>query len=80
MAAKCPGVGARVRVLDSHRTAERRGMTGTVEKLWGDPSHPAVDVLLDEGGLRLFWHHELEEVAPAPPSRRRPLLRGAGVP
>ena len=69
-----------MRVLDSHRTAERRGMTGTVEKLWGDPSYPAVDVLLDDGGLRLFWHHEMEEVAPVRAPRRRSLLRMAGVP
>jgi hypothetical protein len=34
---------------------------GTIEGSWGNPSHPALDVLLDDGSLQLFWHHELEE-------------------
>jgi hypothetical protein len=34
---------------------------GTIEKRWGNPGYPALDVLLDDGTLRLFWHHELGE-------------------
>jgi hypothetical protein len=34
---------------------------GTIEKRWGDPGYAALDVLLDDGTLGLFWHHELEE-------------------
>ncbi len=55
-------VGKRVRVRDGSR--RRPGLpvpVGTVEKLWGDPDYLALDVLLDDGSLRLFWHHELEE-------------------
>jgi hypothetical protein len=36
---------------------------GTIKKRWGDPSYTALDVLLDDGSLRLFWHHELEEIS-----------------
>jgi hypothetical protein len=36
---------------------------GTIKKRWGDPTYTALDVLLDDGTLRLFWHYELEEIA-----------------
>lgn len=35
---------------------------GTIEKRWGDPNYAALDVLLDDGILLLFWYYELEEV------------------
>jgi hypothetical protein len=55
-------VGKRVRVREgSRRRPGLRVPIGTIEKLWGDPSYPALDVLLDDGTLRLFWHHKLEE-------------------
>jgi hypothetical protein len=38
---------------------------GTIEKQWGNPNYTALDVLLDDGSRQLFWHHELEEVAPS---------------
>ena len=41
-----------------------RGKTGTVTHTWGDPRYfLALDVLLDDGDEKLFWHHELEEIA-----------------
>jgi hypothetical protein len=55
-------VGKRVRVREDHRSANLRGREGTVVKKWGNPSHAALDVWLDEGGWELFWYHELEEV------------------
>ncbi len=55
-------IGRRVRVGEDHRTPDWRGKAGTIAKRWGDPSYSALDVLLDDGGQQLFWHHELEEV------------------
>ena len=54
-------IGRRVRVREDHRTSDWRGKAGTIAKRWGDPSYTALDVLLDDGGQQLFWHHELEE-------------------
>ncbi len=55
-------IGKRVRVREGARTRPiLRASAGTIEKRWGDPGHAALDVLLDDGTLRLFWHHELEE-------------------
>jgi hypothetical protein len=35
-------------------------MLGTVEHKWGDDDYPALDVRFEDGGLELFWFHELE--------------------
>jgi hypothetical protein len=42
---------------------------GTIRAMWGDPEYVALDVLLEDGRLQLFWHYELEEV----PERREPV-------
>ena len=55
-------IGKRVRVRKDHRKAELQGRVGTIAQRWGNPSHPALDVLLDEGDWQLFWYHELEPV------------------
>lgn len=55
-------IGRRVRVREDHQAPDWRGKAGTIAKRWGDPSYTALDVLLDDGGRQLFWHHELEEV------------------
>ncbi len=55
-------IGQRVRVREDHRTPDRRGREGTIAKKWGDPTYTALDVLLDDGGRQLFWHHEVEEL------------------
>ncbi len=55
-------VGKRVRVREGARTRPiLPAPAGTIEKRWGDPGHAALDVLFDDGSLRLFWYHELEE-------------------
>jgi hypothetical protein len=54
-------VGKRVRVSEDHRKASLRKREGTIVKRWGNPGHAALDVLLDDGALRLFWFHELEQ-------------------
>jgi hypothetical protein len=38
------------------------GKVGTIAKKWGEPDQVALEVLLDDGRSRLFWHHELEEI------------------
>jgi hypothetical protein len=55
-------VGMRVRVHDTILRAELRGKEGTIAGRWGSPHYLALDVLLDDGGTQLFWHHELEEI------------------
>ena len=58
-------VGARVRVLETDRRAELRGMFGTIEHRFGHPEYLALDVRLDDGRLELFWAHGLESAEEA---------------
>jgi hypothetical protein len=58
-------IGARVRVLETDRRPELRGMFGTIEHRWGHPEYVALDVLLDDGQLELFWAHGLESAEEA---------------
>jgi hypothetical protein len=53
-------IGARVKVLETDRRAELRGMFGTIEHRFGHPEYVALDVRLDDGRLELFWAHGLE--------------------
>ena len=53
-------IGVRVRVLETDRRAELRGMYGTIEHRWGHPEYLALDVRLDDGRLELFWPRGLE--------------------
>jgi hypothetical protein len=62
MLSEAARIGKRVRIRADHRSVPLRGLVGTIEKRWGDPSYVALDVLLDDGRSELFWHHELEEV------------------
>lgn len=54
-------VGTRVRVLESHRVVELRGMLGKVADTYGGEEFMAVDVRLSNGQRRLFWPGDLEE-------------------
>jgi len=56
-------IGKRVRVREDTRTANLRDREGTIVKRWGDPSYPALDVLLEGGDRQLFWFYEVEEIA-----------------
>jgi hypothetical protein len=58
-------IGTRVRVLETDRRAELRGMFGTIEHRFGYPEYLALDVLLDDGQLELFWAHNLESAEEA---------------
>ena len=55
-------IGTRVKVREDHRSAQLRGKKGTIKHRWGDPNYVALDVLLDNGLLQLFWFHELQAV------------------
>ena len=56
-------IGKRVRVRADHHTENWSGQKGPIARSWGDPTYSALDVLLDDGRLELFWHYELEEIA-----------------
>jgi hypothetical protein len=66
MTAEQARAGMRVRVMEHHRVAERRGLIGTVVARWGVGEYVAVDVRLADGVRRLFWPMDLEEI-PYPP-------------
>jgi hypothetical protein len=57
--------GTRVRVMDNHRVAERRGLVGKVVARYGGEEYIAVDVRLADGQYRLFWPRDLEQI-PSP--------------
>jgi hypothetical protein len=54
--------GMRVWVKDGHRKPDFDGMLGTIKHSYGHPEYVALDVLLDDGRLELFWFHQLEAV------------------
>ena len=56
-------IGMRVRVRNSLLRADLRGREGTILRRLGSPDYVALDVLLEDGGQKLFWHHELDEFA-----------------
>ena len=58
-------IGARVRVLETDRSAKLRGMYGTIEERFGHSDYVALDVRLDDGRLELFWAHGLESAEEA---------------
>jgi hypothetical protein len=64
-------IGKRVRIRKDLRTTNLQGQEGTIAKRWGNPGHPALDVLLDGGGWQLFWYHELEPLGEGDGGARR---------
>jgi hypothetical protein len=49
-------------VREGHWKNEFAGMSGTVQHLWGNSEHAAVDVLLEDGRSELFWLPDLSVV------------------
>lgn len=47
--------GTVVRVREGHWKADLAGMLGTVQQCWGGSEHAAVDVLMEDGRVELFW-------------------------
>ena len=54
--------GTVVRGREGHRRTDFAGMLGTVQKCWGQSEHAAVDVLMEDGRLELFWLRNLDAV------------------
>jgi hypothetical protein len=54
--------GTMVRVKEGHWKRQFAGMKGTVQHLWGNSEHAAVDVLLEDGRSELFWLADLSVV------------------
>jgi len=54
--------GTVVRVREGHWKTDFAGMLGTVQKVWGQSEHAAVDVLMEDGRLELFWLPNLDPV------------------
>jgi hypothetical protein len=54
--------GTVVRVREGHWKSQFAGMRGTVQHLWGNSEHAAVDVLLEDGRSELFWLTDLSVV------------------
>ena len=53
--------GTTVRVMQGTRRTEFVGMRGAIERSFGSPEHPALDVRLENGRRELFWYHQLEK-------------------
>lgn len=49
-----------MRVGEGTRRTELRGMRGTIERSFGSPDHPALDVRLEDGRRELFWFYQLD--------------------
>jgi hypothetical protein len=71
--------GTWVRVMDTHRVAERRGLLGKVVARYGGDEYVAVNVRLTDGQYRLFWPRDLEEIPPPKAWWRFLLGRDGGV-
>jgi hypothetical protein len=54
--------GTVVRVREGHWKSECAGMRVTIQGAWVSGAHGAVDVLLEDGSLRLFWLADLSVV------------------
>ncbi len=54
--------GAVVRVREGHWKTEFGGMLGTIQACWGNSEHAAVDLLMEDGRLELFWLPNLDAV------------------
>jgi len=68
MSTKDARIGESVRVRgDPGLPSELRGLTGTVSAKWanpwGAPEDLVLEVRLEDGRTRLFWHNELEGIA-----------------
>ena len=63
--------GMKVRVRETYRKPELRGLLGTVQQRWGSPNYRiALLVWLDEERYKLFWSYELEEAEQELPADR----------
>ena len=52
--------GTVVRVREGHWKTDFAGMLSTVQKVWGQSEHAAVEVLMEDGRSELFWLPDLD--------------------
>jgi hypothetical protein len=52
-------IGTAVSVLDRARRPGK-GRVGTIVQTYGHPEYLAVDVLLNDGSVELYWHYQLQ--------------------
>ena len=52
-----------MRVREGHWKSQFADMRGTVQNLWGQSEHAAVEVLLEDGRSELFWLPDLADIA-----------------
>jgi hypothetical protein len=64
-------------VREDRRRPDLEGLLGTVQKTYGEPEYLAVDVVLDDGQLELFWFHQLDRVSTDQPSLSVPFYDGS---
>jgi len=43
-----------------------KGRVGTVEHTYGHPDYLALDVRFADGGVELYWYHELRRIEGSP--------------
>ena len=53
--------GMLVRVIEDRRRPAHEGKLGIVKDTFGNADYPALDVQLENGGMELFWYHQLEK-------------------
>ena len=58
-------IGTSVAVLDGARRPGK-GRVGTIVRTYGLPEYLAVDVLLDDGSVELYWHYQLRTMERQP--------------
>jgi hypothetical protein len=73
-------IGARVRVGYSGVHSEWQGLTGSVSGKWGNLEYLALDVLLDDGRMQLFWHKLFGGSPPKSLCRKRRPSTGGALP
>ena len=56
-----PGIA--VRIGNSYRITERRGVPGRIVGCYGGGEYTAVDVRFDDGVRQFFWPEDLDEIS-----------------
>ena len=71
--------GMAVRIGNSYRIAERRGMPGRIVGCYGGGEYTAVDVRFDDGARQFFWPEDLDEISSPQRHWWRSLLGGTSA-
>ena len=58
-------IGTSVGVLDGAKRPGK-GRVGTIVQTYGHPEYLAMDVRFADGGVELYWYHELRRIEGSP--------------